>query len=125
MSQLIPLPEPEALPAAESIAQSELARVNALLESRINSHKQRFAAFWANPQASPDEILAAMGTNAVLWLQAASESAGHIARLAAIVGQTLDDFLPPEFYAPRRPFVIGQDGSVTLEPESEPEEPPL
>ena len=121
MSQLIPLPEPEPLPAAQAIAQSELARVNQLLSDRTSAHKERFAAFWDNSQATPDEILAAMGTNAVLWLQAASESAGHIARLAAIVGKTLDDFLSPEFYVPRRAFVIGQDGSVTLEPEPEPE----
>lgn len=105
-------PPPE-IPVAERVAHDLLLQTEASRRERIAAHMAQFTAFWHGPE-SPAAILAAMGTNARAWLAAAAESAGHIARLAAIEGKQLDDVLPAEFYVPLREFVIHEDGSVTL-----------
>ena len=114
--ELIPT-TPTVLPsAAVQIAKSEIDRLNAMLGSRVADHRERYLAFWENPSATPDEILAALGSDARRYLDAASESVGHLARLAALAGLTLGEILPPEYYVPRRAFVFGADGTITLEP---------
>lgn len=112
---LIEITRTEPTPA-EIRAENLLLSVNAELASRVEAHKRAFSDFWDAEDTTPDEILAAMGPHAQLWLAAATESASHIARLAAIVGKTLDDFLLAEFYAPRRVFVMGSNGTISLEP---------
>ena len=114
--ELIPT-NPPALPsAAVQIAKSEIDRLNAMLGARIADHRERYLAFWENPSATPDEILAALGSDARRYLDAASESVGHLARLAALAGSSLGEILPPEYYVPRRAFVFSGDGTITLEP---------
>ena len=121
--ELIPT-TPTVLPsAAVQIAKSEIDRLNAMLGSRVADHRERYLAFWDNPSATPDEILSALGTDARRYLDAASESVAHLARLAALAGLTLGEILPPEYYIPRRAFVFGEDGTITLEPAPEP--PPV
>ena len=121
--ELIPT-APTALPsAAVQIAKSEIDRLNAMLGARIADHRERYLAFWENPSATPDEILAALGSDARRYLDAASESVGHLARLAALAGSSLGEILPPEYYVPRRAFVFSGDGTITLEPAPEP--PPV
>ena len=114
--ELIPT-APTALPsAAVQIAKSEIDRLNAMLGARIADHRERYLAFWENPSATPDEILSALGSDALKYLNAASESVGHLARLAALAGLTLGEILPPEYYVPRRAFIFAPDGTITLEP---------
>ena len=116
--KLINLPHPPAKPLAEQIAESEMIRLNDLIENRINEHRAAFVRFW-DGSVPPDDIIAGMGPAALIYLQAAAESAGHIARLAGIVGKSLDDALPPAFYQPRRQFIIDAAGGVTLSPPAE------
>jgi hypothetical protein len=117
--KLIDLPTPPAKPLAQQIADSELMRLNASLETRITDHRAAFSRFWDSP-ITPDALLEAMGPAALIYLQAASESAAHIARLAGIVGKSLDDALPPQFYQPRREFIIDpKTGRVALAPPAE------
>lgn len=123
--ELIPT-TPIVLPsAAVQIAQSEIARLNAMLGSRIADHRERYLAFWANPSATPDEILASLGSDARRYLDAASESVGHLARLAALAGLSLGEILPPEYYVPRRAFVFGADGTISLAPAPADPAPPV
>ena len=121
--ELIPTAPTVPPSAAVQIAKSEIDRLNAMLSSRVADHRERYLAFWENPSATPDEILAALGSDALKYLNAASESAGHLSRLAALAGLTLGEILPPEYYTPRRAFVFAPDGSITLEPAPEP--PPV
>lgn len=114
--ELIPTTPPVLPSAAIQIAESEIKRINDLLNDRVATHRERYLAFWENPSATPDEILAALGAQAQLWLGAATESIAHLARLAALAGRTLDDLMAPEYYVPRRGFILGPDGSATLEP---------
>ena len=55
-----------------------------------------------------------MGGRAALWLACAAESVAHINRLATLVGKSVADFIPPEQFTPRRAFVVGTGGRVTL-----------
>lgn len=100
------------------IAEQILSSVNAQIAERVVYHKKQFRRFWDSPQ-TPDSILAAMGTNAALMLAAANENLEHIGRLAALIGCSLDDFIAPGDYQPRRGFVISQDGTATLTPPAE------
>lgn len=115
---LIPITEPPQTPAAQASATSLLAHVNAELARRVEYHAARYADFWESP-IKPDDILAAMGKQAVTMLAAAAENVEHIGRLAAIVGKDVNDFLPAEQWQPRRAFQSQPDGTVTLAPPAE------
>jgi hypothetical protein len=104
--------------AAEVIANCLIERLNYELVSRARAHVQSYDEFWSHPSATPDEILAAVGSNAATWLACASESVEHIGRLAAIVGKSVTDFIPADKFMPKRAFVIGEGGTVTLAPEA-------
>jgi hypothetical protein len=111
---IIPIPPPIEIPEVQRIAISELSFVNASLARRVDEHKMRFVAFWRNYKHTPDSILAEMGSSAIIWLAVAGESVEHIGRLAAIVGKTVNDFLPVDMYVPPRAFIVHEDYSVTL-----------
>jgi hypothetical protein len=114
--KLIDLPAPYVIPEVEQLAINELIFINSSLARRVEEHKMKYKAFWQNYSHTPDSILAAMGTNASIWLAAAAESMDHIGRLAAIVGKTINDFIPPEMYVPPRAFIINPDFTVSLAP---------
>ena len=106
-------------PLAQVLAETLLSRLNTELAARARAHTQSYADFWDHPSATPDDILASMGSRAALWLACAAESVGHIDRLASLVGKSVTDFIPQENFAPRRAFVMGDGGRVTLEPPAE------
>ena len=111
---LIQLPTSE-LPAAERIALSLLGKINSQIDSRVQAHKGMWSDFWQNNDATPEEILAAMGTNAHLMLGSAIESVRHIDEVAKLAGKTAADFLEPEEINGLRPMVANPDGTVTLQ----------
>jgi hypothetical protein len=111
---IIPIPDPPPPSPAKTAARALLARINSHASQLVAAHRELYSLFWDSP-ATPDEILAEIGTDAAVTLAVAKQSIDNIAALAAIAGQNLDDVLPPEHYVPRRPFVIAEDGSATLE----------
>jgi hypothetical protein len=111
---LITLPSTEP-PAAQRIALGLLGQLNTQIDSRVQAHKGMFSDFWNNNAATPEEILAAMGTNAHLLLGTATESVRHINAVAQLAGKTVADFLEPEEIAGLRPMTANQDGTVTLQ----------
>ncbi len=102
-------------PDAEIIASKMLHSVNASLAQRVFDHQSGFRAFWESSE-TPDAILEALGTNAQLVLAAAGENINHIGRLAAFAGKTVSDFLSDSEWMPRRDFVPGSNGTMTLAP---------
>jgi hypothetical protein len=108
----IPTNEP---PAAQRIALELLGKINAQIDSRVQAHKGMWSDFWQNNAATPEEILAAMGTNAHLMLGSAVESVRHIDAVAQLASKTAADFLEPEEIAGLRPMTANEDGSVTLQ----------
>jgi len=112
---LIPIVTAPPQPEAQRLADMLLHKVNASLAERVHEHGVNFTAFWDSAE-TPDSIIAAMGTNALLFLRSAGENIEHISRLAALVGKQVTDFIAPEMFTPRREFVIAADGSVTITP---------
>jgi len=102
-------------PAAQSIALSLLEKINKQLDIRVQAHKGMWSDFWQNNDATPEEILTAMGTNAHLMLGSAVESIRHIDEVAKLAGKTAADFLEPEEINGLRPMVANQDGTVTIQ----------
>jgi len=118
MPDLIPIPETSPARLAR-IAMAEKA--NAAKTARIQTQRESYDAFWNSP-ATPDEILADFGTDALRMLMSAQESVRHIATIAEICGEQLADAIPLECVIPRREFVVEIDpdnkptGRVTLAP---------
>lgn len=111
--QLIPTIATTPPPLAEQIAERMVHDFNADLAERVHRHEIGYTNFWDSP-VTPDDILTAWGNRAGFMLAAASENLNHIGCLAAIIGVTVDDFIAPEHYEPRRAFIPAQDGTVTL-----------
>jgi hypothetical protein len=110
---LIALPSGPPKPASAIIAETILIGINEELSRRIENHSREFHRFW-DSAATPDDILAAMGPYAKLMLAASRANLENIHKLAQMVGKTLHDAISPEHWYPRRAFIEGEDGSVTL-----------
>ena len=110
---LIPCEPAAPPPVADQVAEVMLRNVNEELPRRIAVHREGYRLFWDSP-CTPDAVLASLGSNAQVVLACAGENVDHIGRLAAIVGKPLNDFLPAEFWQPKRAFVAGPDGTMTL-----------
>jgi hypothetical protein len=130
--EFIPLPnKPTPPPAAKKIAEQELAFLNAELSRRVEVHKVRFDALWRNKKATADQILYHMGTLGALYFAAASESVGHMARLAAIIGKNINDYIPDTHRIPLAEVIINPDMTASLKwpeptpPNNDPEPEPV
>lgn len=118
---LFEIPIPPAPSVAENTAANLLLGLNQNLAERILQHRNMFSAFWCNPEATPDDILAALVArgSAGILLASASENIDHIGRLAALVGKKVTDFIPEDQWLPRRAFLPGPGGGFTLAPPAE------
>jgi hypothetical protein len=103
-------------PPATLIATSLLAAANQESDRRMQFHKSCFDTVWRNPDASPADIIAALGTNAATYFQAASESVRHIAEIASLSGIPLGELLPPADREMPIGLVFHEDGSATILP---------
>ena len=110
---LIELPEEQAKPLEKMIAEHLLFTLNAEFARRIEHHATEFHRFW-DSQATPDSILAEMGTSAALFLAASVINLQFIEALAQLGGKTLDDAIPAADRVPRREIILLPDGSATL-----------
>jgi hypothetical protein len=107
---------PPEVPEAQRVAQDLLAGLDPERARLIEHHAREFAKVWKNPRVTPDEILAAMGTNAILLLQGAQCSVANLAAIAAIQGKAITDIIPLADFYPPREFIPLPDGTVTLAP---------
>jgi len=110
---LIPYTPAAPPPVEDQVAEAMLRNVNEELPRRVGVHREGYRLFWESP-CTPDAVLASMGDKAQAVLACAGENVDHISRLAAIVGKPLSDFLPAEFWVPRRAFIAGPNGTMTL-----------
>lgn len=115
---LINLPEEQAKPAHQMIAEHLLRTLNSELNRRIEHHAKEFHRFW-DSAVTPDSILAEMGSNAGLFLSASIINLMGVEALANLVGKTLNDAIPAEDRVPRREIIVAQDGTATLAPPAE------
>ena len=117
-AQLITTPEAPPPSAAELAADSIIDAINSEIEHRVAVHRVAFETLWENKRdgATPEAILAKLGTKAALVFAFSSENLNHIDRCAKLVGKTRKDFTPDADCVPPRTLVFHADGSVTLKP---------
>lgn len=113
--ELIPTTPPPEKTAAEKIADSIVETLNGEIKHRVEVHKQLVDVLWHDERATPDAILAALGTKAKLLFQVSAANKAHLTTLAALVGKSIDDFLPAEYQTPPLAFTIHNDGTVTID----------
>ena len=68
------------------------------------------------PDATPEEIVEAMGIDAGYVFQCALANLSIIGTCASYSGRTLNDFMQPIEYTPLKTVNFNQDGTVTLTP---------
>ena len=107
--------------AAELAAESVLTGTNDSFTQRLATRRVLWETVWANPRegATPQAIVDAMGTNAVLIFTASTLDAQFFAALAAAMGTTVEDLvgvdnvqylsMPPGWTA-----TPNNDGTVSL-----------
>lgn len=99
---------------AELAANNIVANLNAQLQSRVQAHLKLYSYFWDNESATPAEILQALGPHAGLFLACADENVQHLTKVAALVGKSLEEFLPQDRWKPRSNIVVNQNGTATI-----------
>lgn len=113
-AQLIDPPNNQAV-KAQAAAEQIISRINGEIDRRVRVHQEAFDTLWHNRDgASPDAILAQLGTKAGLIFKFSAENIDHIDRCAKIVGKTAADFLAAKYLSSPRALVFHDDGSVTL-----------
>lgn len=115
---LIPTPPDIAPDAAVSIAAEILEDIRGSAVAMLDVHQAAFKKLWHNTQVSPAEIFAALGPAGLSVLNRGGDMVGfllgqHTGRPIASMDEA--EYMPPVAYS------VGQDGSVTLEPEPEEE----
>ena len=103
---------PKAYEAAESI----INIINEVGNLLVENHKLAFNRLWNNPDATPEEIVEAMGVDATYVFQCALANLGVLSTCAGYTNRTLGDFMQPNEYTPPKTINYNQDGSVTLTP---------
>ena len=101
-----------ALPIADrSIQRFNQARLS-LLQSSIHTIQENWSNIWENPDVTPAEMLAAMGTNAVQIFQTSADYTLVIYN----IGQSLSPpiTLDPKYLSAKYPYVAHADDTITL-----------
>lgn len=107
---------PETLPpVAERIAADMLRSVEVECARRVGQHVDWWTAVWESPEATPDEICAAMNGSAALFFGIASANKAQIAAVAQMLGKTTEELgVPAKCMTTPREVTVNQDGSVTI-----------
>lgn len=103
---------------ASQISEQLTASMDMEIKRRNMFRTQGWKNVWENPRATPQEIMAALGQNAVKVLTASTVDAGWFTALASATGKPVSDFINPKYLAVKEGWVItpNVDGSVTVTP---------
>lgn len=102
---------PETLPpVAERIAADMLRIIDAECLRRVGNHADWWSALWESEEATPEEIVTAMGTSAALFFTIASVNKQQIATVAHVLGKTTAELGVPD-------KCMGTPQAVTLNPD--------
>lgn len=113
LGQLITGPQ---ISPATQVAKIITDEMNQEFDQRILLHRRLFTLFWRNSEATPDQIAAALGNQAVRLFQLSRENIEHIDRLATLLGKDVADYIPAEDRIPPRTVTPHADGTVTIAP---------
>lgn len=102
-------------PVAERIAADMLRLVDAECRRRIGDHVDWWSAVWESPEATPQAIVAAMGTSAALFFAIASTNKNQIATVAQILGKTTPELgVPDKCMGTPQPVTLNPDGTAQI-----------
>lgn len=87
--ELIPVTAPESKPPAQVVAESLVEGMNNALKSRIDSRRALWEDTWENPRATPQQIAAALGSNAAIVFASAGLEAAMLEQVASARGVTI------------------------------------
>jgi hypothetical protein len=102
-------------PVAERIAADMLRLVDAECRRRIGNHADWWSAVWESTEATPEEIIAAMGTSAALFFTIASVNKQQIATVAHVLGKTTAELgVPDKCMSTPKTVTLNSDGTATI-----------
>lgn len=104
------------LTVAEQTASQLKNTMDMEIRRRVMFRKQAWSSVWENSRATPQEIMTALGTNAVKVLAASTVDAGWFTALATTTGKPVSDFIDPKYLAIKAGWTVtpNQNGSVTV-----------
>lgn len=102
-------------PVAERIAADMLRLVDAECRRRIGNHADWWSAVWESEEATPQEIVAAMGTSAALFFTIASVNKHQIATVAKVLGKSTAELgVPDKCMTTPQTVTLNPDGTATI-----------
>ena len=102
-------------PVAERIAADMLRLVDAECRRRIGNHADWWSAVWESTEATPEEIIAAMGTSAALFFTIASVNKQQIATVAHVLGKTTEELgVPDKCMGTPQTVTLNSDGTAKI-----------
>jgi hypothetical protein len=102
-------------PVADRIAADMLRLVDAECRRRIGNHADWWSAIWESPEATPEEIVAAMGRSAALFFTIASVNKHQIATVAHVLGKTTAELgVPDKCMGTPQTVTLNPDGTATI-----------
>ena len=104
-------------PADRSIQRFNTARPS-LLRSSIHTIQENWSNIWENPDATPAEMLLAMGTNATQIFQTSADYTLVIYNIGQSMTPVVN--LDPKYLSAKYPYTAHEDGSITLNPTDPP-----
>lgn len=107
---------PETLPpVAERIAADMLRTIDEECRRRIGNHSDWWSALWESTEATPEEIVAAMGASAALFFTIASVNKAQIATVAQVLGKTTAELgVPDKCMDTPKTVKLNPDGTATI-----------
>lgn len=102
-------------PVAERIAVDMLRLVDAECRRRIGDHVDWWSAIWESPEATPQEIIAAMGSSAALFFTIASVNKHQIATVAKVLGKSTAELgVPDKCMTTPETVTLNPDGTAKI-----------
>jgi hypothetical protein len=102
-------------PVADRIAADMLRLVDAECRRRIGNHIDWWSAIWESPEATPQEIVAAMGSSAALFFTIASVNKQQIATVAQVLKKTTAELgVPDKCMTTPQTVTLNPDGTATI-----------
>ena len=103
------------LPVEQRIAADMLRNVDAECLRRIGQHCDWWSAVWESDEATPQQIIDAMGTSAALFFTIASVNKTQIATVAQVLGKTTEQLgVPDKCMTTPVTVTLHGDGTATL-----------
>ena len=104
--------------ASENIANTLISNINEELKRRLDLHIYLHDLLWNDPTATPQEVcdkLLQKGFKPALLFQMSAKNLQNLSEICTLFDKTLSDFVDIQAIAPKLPYIINNDGSITIE----------